>query len=205
LGRWIRRDPLGERGGVNFYAFVLNDGINKWDYLGLESEEPPCADCPSGEWSSYSIPSFSLFWGGGLTIADTTYTCKSNNKKCTATAYCYGGGAIGAVGAGIDFGVVTDTYFISDFEGYSYGFYLTAWALSETITDSSKSFGVAKSLGFGLAFITCTNSNIYCSEDGDYDPTEVPIWSEEDEERLRKSLDEFNKRYEENWKNSNGY
>ena len=38
LGRWINRDPLGERGGTNLYAFVLNDPINYWDYLGLECD-----------------------------------------------------------------------------------------------------------------------------------------------------------------------
>jgi RHS repeat-associated protein len=35
-GRWPSRDPIGEDGGVNLYAFVENDGINKWDLLGLD-------------------------------------------------------------------------------------------------------------------------------------------------------------------------
>ena len=34
-GRWPNRDPIGEQGGLNAYAFVENDGINAWDYLGL--------------------------------------------------------------------------------------------------------------------------------------------------------------------------
>ncbi|HSF91865.1 MAG TPA: RHS repeat-associated core domain-containing protein, partial [Paracoccaceae bacterium] len=34
-GRWINRDPIEEAGGVNLYTFVRNDGVNKWDYLGL--------------------------------------------------------------------------------------------------------------------------------------------------------------------------
>ncbi|MBB5354008.1 RHS repeat-associated protein [Haloferula luteola] len=33
-GRWPSRDAIGERGGVNFYGFVGNDGVNWWDYLG---------------------------------------------------------------------------------------------------------------------------------------------------------------------------
>jgi RHS repeat-associated protein len=33
-GRWPSRDPIGERGGVNLYGFVENDGLNVWDYLG---------------------------------------------------------------------------------------------------------------------------------------------------------------------------
>jgi len=34
LERWINRDPIDEEGGINLYGFVLNDGINNWDYLG---------------------------------------------------------------------------------------------------------------------------------------------------------------------------
>ena len=34
-GRWLSRDPIGEAGGVNLYGFVGNDGVNRWDYLGL--------------------------------------------------------------------------------------------------------------------------------------------------------------------------
>jgi RHS repeat-associated protein len=34
-GRWISRDPIGEAGGLNLYAFVGNDPVDKWDYLGL--------------------------------------------------------------------------------------------------------------------------------------------------------------------------
>ncbi len=34
-GRWLSRDPIGERGGVNLYGFVGNDGVNKVDVLGM--------------------------------------------------------------------------------------------------------------------------------------------------------------------------
>jgi RHS repeat-associated protein len=37
-GRWPSRDPIGEKGGVNLYGFVGNDGVNKWDILGLSDE-----------------------------------------------------------------------------------------------------------------------------------------------------------------------
>jgi RHS repeat-associated protein len=36
LGKWPSRDPIGERGGENLYAFVMNDGLNWWDNLGLK-------------------------------------------------------------------------------------------------------------------------------------------------------------------------
>jgi len=32
---WPSRDPIGERGGLNLYGFVGNDGINWFDLLGL--------------------------------------------------------------------------------------------------------------------------------------------------------------------------
>ena len=46
LGRFLNRDPLGELGGSNLYAFVENDPVNGWDRLGLEE------GCDSAEPSS---------------------------------------------------------------------------------------------------------------------------------------------------------
>ena len=40
-GRWLNRDPIEEQGGLNLYGFVGNDGVNKWDRLGLESPFVP--------------------------------------------------------------------------------------------------------------------------------------------------------------------
>jgi RHS repeat-associated protein len=34
-GRFIGRDPKGEKGGIHLYAFVQNNAINRWDYLGM--------------------------------------------------------------------------------------------------------------------------------------------------------------------------
>ena len=36
LGRWLSRDPIGEKGGLNLYGMVGNDGINGWDLWGLD-------------------------------------------------------------------------------------------------------------------------------------------------------------------------
>jgi len=33
-GRWPSRDPIGERGGLNLYGFLGNDGISRIDVLG---------------------------------------------------------------------------------------------------------------------------------------------------------------------------
>jgi RHS repeat-associated protein len=36
-GRWLSKDPIEEQGGVNLYGFVVNDGVNQWDVLGLNA------------------------------------------------------------------------------------------------------------------------------------------------------------------------
>ncbi|MBK9990674.1 MAG: RHS repeat-associated core domain-containing protein [Verrucomicrobia bacterium] len=36
LGRFINRDPIEEAGGINLYAFCGNNGVNSYDYLGME-------------------------------------------------------------------------------------------------------------------------------------------------------------------------
>lgn len=36
LGRWLSRDPIGEAGGRNLYAFAGNDPVNGQDVLGLK-------------------------------------------------------------------------------------------------------------------------------------------------------------------------
>ena len=38
-GRWLSRDPIEERGGLNLYGFVGNHAVNNWDRLGNESYE----------------------------------------------------------------------------------------------------------------------------------------------------------------------
>lgn len=38
-GRFINRDPIGELGGANLYAYCRNDGVNRWDFLGLLGQD----------------------------------------------------------------------------------------------------------------------------------------------------------------------
>ncbi|MFC7339623.1 RHS repeat-associated core domain-containing protein [Haloferula chungangensis] len=45
-GRWPSRDPIEEHGGVNLYGFVGNDGVNRWDYLGLKLEKYTVGSAP---------------------------------------------------------------------------------------------------------------------------------------------------------------
>jgi RHS repeat-associated protein len=39
-GRWLSRDPLGEKGGLALYAYAGNDPVNRFDALGLRAEFP---------------------------------------------------------------------------------------------------------------------------------------------------------------------
>ena len=43
---WPSRDPIEEKGGVNLYGFVGNDGVNRLDYLGLKD----CRDIADDEY-----------------------------------------------------------------------------------------------------------------------------------------------------------
>ena len=38
LGRFLGRDPIAEKGGLHLYAFAGNNGINRWDYLGMDPQ-----------------------------------------------------------------------------------------------------------------------------------------------------------------------
>lgn len=39
LGRWLNRDPLQERGGLNLYAFLTNSPPNALEGLGLAGQK----------------------------------------------------------------------------------------------------------------------------------------------------------------------
>jgi len=51
-GRWPSRDPIGEDGGANLYGFVENDGVDKWDYLGLDTGSCSLSEIKKRKYSS---------------------------------------------------------------------------------------------------------------------------------------------------------
>ena len=58
-GRWISRDPIMEQGGWNLFAFVNNNGIINFDYLGSALTKQMFVDC-------FFVKAFVItkgFWG----------------------------------------------------------------------------------------------------------------------------------------------
>ncbi|MFT7489621.1 MAG: RHS repeat-associated protein [Candidatus Promineifilaceae bacterium] len=53
LGRWLNRDPIGERGGANLYGFIGNGPANSTDVLGLLERAGTCS-----YWGGFCEPGF---------------------------------------------------------------------------------------------------------------------------------------------------
>jgi RHS repeat-associated protein len=70
LGRWLNRDPIEEKGGLNLYGMVANDAVNRVDILGLEFS------------GNYDISE------GSLTLSDQTRTVKNGLFRPRKPATC---------------------------------------------------------------------------------------------------------------------
>ena len=57
---WPSRDPIGEYGGLNLYAFVGNDGVNWVDYLGYCSVEFDLTFDEDTKWGDYINASYEV-------------------------------------------------------------------------------------------------------------------------------------------------
>jgi RHS repeat-associated protein len=120
-GRWLSRDPTGERGGVNLYGFVRNTPLNLFDYLGLDASDKPCCDHPcdkegatelTGEYASVLLP-------GEQNIGDPNVVDEMSKKIKKALWACKRQGSyVGQVG-GVVLAITTKT--AKDLEEYQNG------------------------------------------------------------------------------------
>jgi RHS repeat-associated protein len=113
LGRWINRDPIRERGGINLYAYVRNKPATYVDYLGTDANN--CSGYAHCEGRSEGSP-YGRFWQpfGGESFGDFYkyggWTCKLVDSA--AACDCHGKPQLLALfsgGSGDPMGNDTDT------------------------------------------------------------------------------------------------
>src|SRR5439155_12498012 len=76
LGRWISRDPIGERGGINLYGYVENDPIRRIDPLGLRPSSG--FNCGIEEWHKWGCRVCSAGGGYAQYVSWVCTTCLRN-------------------------------------------------------------------------------------------------------------------------------
>ncbi len=84
LGRWINRDPIEERGGVNLYGFINNQPLASLDSLGLVeySFSPESPEGAPWFWSDKLVPGVAgqVFAKGYIECS--CIACEDYNKNC---------------------------------------------------------------------------------------------------------------------------
>jgi RHS repeat-associated protein len=104
VGRFITKDPIGMRGGINYYSYVLNNAINATDPFGLEYTVAK-VDTPLGtyfikrETVERYTPSPSRVLGTGGRILQAIGLKSAGNALSTAARVCDTGGTGRLVGA----------------------------------------------------------------------------------------------------------
>ena len=76
LGRWVSRDPLGDRGGINIYVLVRNQSISQFDRLGLSPSAGVVEEITAG---------LLAFIGGGLFLDDIILAIYGRDKFISDT------------------------------------------------------------------------------------------------------------------------
>lgn len=69
-GRWLSRDPLGEAGGINLYAYCGNDPVNRHDPLGL-TDVPGMRMVDPKAYDKRHLDNHAAFNSEGATVVDS--------------------------------------------------------------------------------------------------------------------------------------
>ncbi len=81
-GRYLRRDPLLERGGINLYGFVRNNPLYLFDLLGLRPKRPPKPiERPDDYWEKELT-------GYAKCIRDSELAYRKGWTKCLLKPFC---------------------------------------------------------------------------------------------------------------------
>ncbi|NDC74979.1 RHS repeat-associated core domain-containing protein [bacterium] len=81
-GRWLSRDPIGIKGGLNLYGMVGNDSVNHWDKLGLQSGNDCCVNFPR-PWIKRAI-TYNVNWSPGTRTAANRSILQKNVNRLRA-------------------------------------------------------------------------------------------------------------------------
>ena len=79
LGRWIQRDPIGERGGLNLYGYVVNDPVNKMDLFGFSPADVGRLNTLSGQFTDSLTQSGQRINNGALNNLTSSVQSLFNN------------------------------------------------------------------------------------------------------------------------------
>lgn len=114
MGRWLNRDPIEERGGVNLYGMVGNNIVAKWDILGLQDGRDgaggyarKCCQKSGGKWHRYADE----FFNGSVRECVKSFLGEPEviigGGSIASSGSLQGGNVSGALGAGVGFGSVS--------------------------------------------------------------------------------------------------
>jgi RHS repeat-associated protein len=114
--RWLSRDPIQERGGLNLYGYVGGDPLNRWDTLGLWQITISGGYIGGGQITLGNNGGSGLFngqWNFGLKFGAAVGTSGSldfSDSGCRKEGASFGssvsgtlGGPLAGVGASIDY------------------------------------------------------------------------------------------------------